>query len=268
MSGWITVTRHGISVLRRSAIWWGVAIGALCATTAGFWPSLEGSEALDAFSEEEMRSVLEAFGAQNMGTAAGYLDGQMYALMLPLLLSGMAIAHVTALTAGDEDAGRLEFLHALPVSREAVWIARWLAATTMLLLVSVATGLVMLLARPVLSLTEVPAMRLVTATVGCALLATFHAAVGYAASGAGMRRSGAVTVSVGVLITGYVLSFLVPIVEGLSWARRGSPWFWALGQQPVTDGVDVFGWVLLIGVTAGAAVAGTALVCRRDLRSA
>ena len=44
---------------------------------------------------------------EDLATAGGYLDGQMYALMLPLLLSGLAIAITSALTAGDEDAGRL-----------------------------------------------------------------------------------------------------------------------------------------------------------------
>ena len=268
MNGWSALARQAMSALRRSATWWGVGIGVLVGTTAGFWPSLEGSEALDAFGDEEMGSLLEAFGAQNMATPAGYLDGQMYALMLPLLLSGMAIAHVTALTSGDEDAGRLEFLHALPVSRQAVWLARWSAAVMMLALISVATVVVMLIARPTFSLSEVSPARLVTATTGCALLAMFHAAVGYATGGFGIRRSGAVAVSVCVLVAGYVLNFLVPLVDGLGWTRRASPWFWALGRQPVTDGVDVLGWLVLIGVTAGAVVVGSARLCRRDLRAA
>jgi ABC-2 type transport system permease protein len=268
MTAWAAVAQQGMSALRRSAIWWGVGVGALCATTAGFWPSLEGSEALDAFGEEEMGSLLEAFGAQNMATAAGYLDGQMYALMLPLLLSGMAIAHVTALTSGDEDAGRLEFLHALPISREAVWLARWLAATMVLVCISAAIAIVMLIARPLFSLGDVSPTRLVIATMGCALLALFHAAVGYAASGAGVRRSGAVAASVCVLVLGYVLAFLVPLVEGLAWARRASPWYWALGRQPVSDGVDTLAWLLLIVGIAGALVIGSTRLCRRDLHSA
>src|SRR5207253_196713 len=96
------VVARGAGALRRSTIWWGIGIAVLTITTAGFWPSLEGSAALDSF--DDMGSLLEAFGAQNMATPAGYLDGQMFAIMLPLLLSGLAIAGVTALTSGDEDA--------------------------------------------------------------------------------------------------------------------------------------------------------------------
>ena len=81
---------RGMRALRRSAAWWGFGIVVFAVVNAAFWPSLEGSDALDSF--DDMADLLEAFGAQNLATPSGYLDGQMYALMLPLLLSGMAIA--------------------------------------------------------------------------------------------------------------------------------------------------------------------------------
>ena len=115
---------RGVHALRRSAIWWGLAIVTFSLVNLAFWPSLEGSEALESL-EGMSEGLLEAFGAQDIATPAGYLDGQLFALMLPLLLSGMAIAGVTAITSGDEDAGRLELLHALPVTR-----ARRLAVAT------------------------------------------------------------------------------------------------------------------------------------------
>ena len=42
----------------------------------------------------------------------------------------------TEITSGDEDAGRLELLHALPVARSVVWLGRW--ASSMLVLAAVA----------------------------------------------------------------------------------------------------------------------------------
>jgi ABC-2 type transport system permease protein len=262
----VELVKRGASALRRSTIWWGVGIGALTITTAGFWPSLEGSEALEGF--DDMESLLEAFGAQNMATPAGYLDGQMFAVMLPLLMSGMAIAGVTALTSGDEDAGRLEFVHALPVSRRAVWLGRWSAAMLMVLAVTIATSLVMALFLPIFSLDEVGTWAVVGATFGCALLAAFHAAVAFAAGGLGARRGGAVAASVCVLVIGYVLGFLAPIVEQLRWMRSLSPWYWGLGEQPVSNGLDLGRLVLLATVTAGFVALGAAAIDRRDIRSA
>jgi ABC-2 type transport system permease protein len=215
-----------------------------------------------------MGSLLEAFGAQNIATPAGYLDGQLYALMLPLLLSGMAIAGASALTSGDEDAGRLELIHALPVGRRTIWLGRWTSAVLALFAVAVVTGIVMLACLPLFSLDEVGAWRIVGATAGCALLAAFHAAVAYAAGGIGGARSTAVGLAVLVLVAGYVVNFLFPLVDALRAVHIASPWYWAIGEQPVTDGVSAGHLLLLLAATSALVWLGTAAVQRRDIRSA
>ena len=257
---------RGLRALRRSSLWWGFGIVVLAVVTAAFWPSLEGTEALESF--EEMGSLLEAFGAQNIATPAGYLDGQMYALMLPLLLSGMAIAGMSAITSGDEDAGRLELLHALPLSRTALWIGRWASSVLVLMAVAAAAAVAMVGLLPVFSLEEVSAGRIAGATLGCALLAAFHGSVAYAAGGFGASRGMSAGVAVVVLVAGYVMSFLIPIAAGLAGVRKWSPWYWAIGEQPVSDGVQG-GWLLVLALTTVALVGlGTSAVTRRDIRPA
>jgi ABC-2 type transport system permease protein len=257
---------RGAAALRRSTIWWSVGIVALTVTTVGFWPSLEGSEALEGF--EDMGSLLEAFGAQNLATPEGYLDGQMFAIMLPLLLSGLAIAGVTALTSGDEDAGRLELLHALPVSRRGIWLSRWLASTVMLVVVAMATALTMIVAMPIFSLEEVGPWPVIVATFGCTLLAAFHAGVGFLAGALGARRGAAVGAAVCVLATGYVLGLLAPLAEGLAWMRNLSPWYWGLGEQPVSNGLHAGRLALLATSTGILVFVGQRAVGRRDIRTA
>jgi ABC-2 type transport system permease protein len=180
------LVRRGLHALRRSTLWWALGIVALALVTVASWPSLEGTETLDSF--EDMGAVLEAFGADDLATPAGYLDGQLFALMLPLLLSGLAVTGITALTSGDEDAGRLELLHALPLSRPAIWLARAGASLLALLAVTAGTIAVVVATRPLFSLEEVGVGRLAVGTGACALLAAFHAAVAYAAGGAGASR--------------------------------------------------------------------------------
>ncbi len=260
------IVSAGTRALRRSTIWWSVGIAVLTITTAGFWPSLEGSEALESF--DDMGALLEAFGAQNLATPAGYLDGQMFAIMLPLLLSGMAIAGVTALTSGDEDAGRLEFLHALPISRHAIWLGRWLAAMLMLVGVTAATSAVMVAFLPIFSLDGVSAWSVIAATIACALLAAFHAAVAFAAGALGSRRGTSVAIAVCVLVAGYVLGLLAPIAEGLAWTRKFSPWYWALGEQPVSNGLQPNWLIVVVTLTIVLVGVGGRAIRHRDIRSA
>jgi ABC-2 type transport system permease protein len=257
---------RGVRALRRSAWWWGTGIVALAVLSAAFWPSLEGSSALDSF--DDMGELLEAFGAENLRTAAGYLDGQLYALMLPLLLSGMAIAGVTALTAGDEDAGRLEILHALPVDRRELWLTRAGAAAVVLAGVTAATTVLMVASLPLFSLEDAGTGRVAAATLGSGLLAAFFASVGYAMAGFGASRGRSIGVAVMVLTLSYVTAFLLPLADALAGARKLSPWYWALGTQPVSDGLAAPRLLLVVAVTAALVMAGTAAVSRRDIRSA
>ncbi len=262
----VVLVRTGARALRRSATWWAIGIVAFAVVNIAFWPSLEGSDSLRSL-QNASGDLLEAFGAQNIATPAGYLDGQMYALMLPLLLSGAAIAMATALTAGDEDAGRLELLHALPVERRTIWLARFGSVLGAVAVVSAVVAVVTVLATKVWSL-EVSAARVVAATFACAALAVFHGAVCYLVAGLGRSRAVAVGTGVLVLVVGYVVSFVFPLSEALAGAQKASPWYWAIGAQPISHGIDPLPLAGLLVVSAVLVAAGTLALERRDIRSA
>lgn len=264
-ASWELVLR-GIRAVRRSAIWWSVGIVTFIVVNLAFWPSLEGSEALEGF--EDMAELMEALGAQNIGTPSGYVDGQVYALLLPLLLSALAITLASGLTAGDENAGRLELLHALPVSRRQVWLSRWTASAIVLLVVGVVGGLSTLVSLPLFSLDEVSAGRVITATVGCVLLAAFHGSVSYAVAAFGGSRGLSAGAGIVVLVVGYIMSFVLPLADALSGARDLSPWYWALGDQPVTYGIEVWRLFLTAALTAVLVAVGTWAIDHRDVHTA
>lgn len=257
---------RAVRAVRRSALWWSIGIITFVIVNLAFWPSLEGSDALEGF--EDMAELMEAMGAQNIATPSGYVDGQVYALLLPLLLSALAITLASGLTAGDEHAGRLELLHALPVGRRTVWSARWIASMVVLSGVATVAGLATLVSLPVFSLEEVSAARVVTATIGCSLLAAFHGAVSYAVAAMGGTRGLSAGLGIVVLVVGYLMSFVLPLADALTRARDLSPWFWALGDQPVTSGIDLWRLVLTAALTAAVGAGGTWVIDRRDIRTA
>lgn len=257
---------RAVRAVRRSAIWWSVGIVTFIVVNLAFWPSLEGSEALEGF--EDMADLMEAMGAQNIATPSGYVDGQVYALLLPLLLSALAITVASGLTAGDENAGRLELLHALPVGRSQVWLSRWSAAMVVVVAVAIVGGLSTLVSLPLFSLDEVSGGRVVMATIGCTLLAAFHGSVSYAVAGFGASRGLSAGVGIVVLVVGYIMSFVLPLADALSRARDLSPWYWALGEQPVTFGIDVWRLFLTAALTAVLVAVGTVAVDHRDIHTA
>lgn len=257
---------RGVVTVRRSAIWWSVGVVTFIVVNLAFWPSLEGSEALEGF--EDMADFMEALGAQNIATPSGYVDGQVYALLLPLLLSALAITLASGLTAGDENAGRLELLHALPVSRRQVWLSRWSASMIVLAAVAAVGGLSTIASLPLFSLNEVSAGRVAMATVGCALLAAFHGSVSYVVAAFGGSRGLSAGVGIVVLVVGYIMSFVLPLADSLRRARDLSPWYWALGDQPVSYGIEVWRLALTAVLTTVLLAVGTWAIDRRDIHTA
>ncbi|HLM63299.1 MAG TPA: ABC transporter permease subunit [Acidimicrobiales bacterium] len=259
--------RRGLHALRRSGFWWAVGIVTLAAVSVAFWPSLEGTDSLTDLVDSS-EDMMQAFGVQDMSTAAGYLDAQMYALMLPLLLSGLAIASTSAITAGDEDAGRLELLHALPVRRETVWLTRLVSALAVVTIVSALTAAVVAVSIGPFSLDGITVGRVVAVTFACGALAAFHGAVAYAVAGLGGSRGLAAGIAAAVLVIGYVASYLLPLSDALEGFRRLSPWYWAIGTQPMSDGISGLWLLPLIAFFVALVAVGTVAIGRRDIRSA
>jgi len=257
---------RGLHAQWRSAIGWTLGIVALAVMVGATWPTIRDSGMIAAFEQLDPR-FLEAFGAADFMTPAGYLDGQLYALLLPLVLAGMAIAATSALTAGDEEAGRLEFVAALPLSRRHLLLTRFAAVLVVL------TGLAALTVLTIRGMREpfdldVPFSRLVSATAGCLLLGVFHGALAYAIAGFGGSRAACLGTTVTVLLAGYVADFLFPLSERLEDWQRISPWWWAIGSTPLGDGIDGSRAAALGVVTVLAVAVGTWAVGRRDLRGA
>ncbi len=265
MSGEL-ITR-ALSAQRRGAFWWTFALVLLTLTALAVWPAMKDMGGLAEMVAGLPEEFLAAFGASDIASPTGYLNGQLYSLMLPLLLSIMAIMHTNALTAGDEDAGRLELLLALPVGRITVYLSRFAAVALVVLGVSAVIDLVVRALSPAVEL-ELSATGLLAATLSCALLALFHGALALALAGLGLRGPVVLAISVGVLLLGYVMFALLPLAESLADLAKVSPWQWALGHDPLANG---FAWgglgLLLAGIVIFTAAALWG-IRRRSIRTA
>jgi ABC-2 type transport system permease protein len=137
-----------------------------------------------------------------------------------------------------------------------------------LVVVAVLSLVATLACLPLFSLTEVSVGRVIGATVGCMFLAAFHAAVAFLAASLGASRGLSVGLAIFVLVAGYVASFVLPLSDALTGARRWSPWYWSLGNQPVTDGVSPAWMTLVLALTVAMVVAGLVAIDRRDIKTA
>lgn len=263
----LELLNRGLGAQRRSALVWGGALVLLTASVLAIWPSMSESGSLDTLVSGMSPELITALGLESYGSAAGFLNGNLYALFLPLLFAVLGIMHTNALTAGDEDAGRLELLLALPISRVSVYLSRFIAVVLVLAVITVLVGGAVGIGAMTLDM-DLAVTGVVAATLGIFLLALFHAALAFALAGLGLRAAVVLAGSLGVLVLGYVASALLPMIESLDGIAAASPWHWALGEQPLENGFDGTGIALLVGGQLVLLAVGLVAVRRRTIRTA
>jgi ABC-2 type transport system permease protein len=249
---------------RRSLVGWAVAISAVAATYAAFWPTVDTPQMQQALRNYP-EGVLQAFNYDDLTSAAGYLGSSVYGLLVPLLVAVFAIAFGTRAVAGDEEAGTLDLLLAHPVSRTRVALQRFAALAAALALVGVVLWLAMLAISGPARLEGVTAAELAAMTTQLALFGACLGALAFAVGAATGRRPLALGAAAGVAVLTYLANGVFPQVEGLEWTRDLSPWHWYLGGKPLEHGLQAGGSLLLLGATVVLVAAGTWRFNRRDV---
>jgi ABC-2 type transport system permease protein len=252
---------------RRSLLWWTLGIAALIALNLAFYPSVRDDPALSDYAKDLPESVRALFagGELDIASPIGYLNSQVYALMAPLVLLVFAIGAGAGAVAGEEERGTLDLVLAHPVRRRDYVVQRFLAlaalvaALTVVLLATVAVG-------SALVDLDIGFGRLVAASVSVGLLAALYAAAALAAGALGPGRARAIAVASGLALAAWIFDGLAQAVDVLEGWRPASPYYHALGQNPLRDGPPWSGWALLAAATTLLVAVAAVGLERRDVR--
>ena len=249
---------------RRSLLGWTLAVAAVGCMYAGFWPTVntpEMAKALSAFPQ----NVLEIFNYTDMTTAAGYLGGSVYGLLIPLLVTVFMVAAGTRAIAGDEDAGTLDLTLAHPVGRLRLALQRFAAITLGLVAVIAVLFLAMLAIRQLAQLDTVPIGNLAAMNLQLVLFGLCFGALAFAVGAATGSKGLALGVAAGLAVLTYLANSVFPQANALTWTRKFSPWYWYMGNHPLVNGLQVGNCLLLLATTAVLVALGTLRFTRRDI---
>ena len=249
---------------RRSLLGWALAISAVAAMYAAFWPSVNTPQMQQALGNYP-QGVLEALNYNDLASPAGYLGSSVYGLLVPLLVAVFAIDWGTRAVAGDEEAGTLDLLLAHPVSRTRLALQRFAALITALTLVGALLLLAMLAIAGPAQLQGITASEFAAATAQLALFGACLGGLAFAVGAATGRKALALGASAGVAVLAYLANGVFPQLQGLEWTRDLSPWHWYLGGEPLKNGLQAGDALLLLVVTLVLVAAGTLLFNRRDV---
>jgi ABC-2 type transport system permease protein len=255
----------------RAGLGWSLAFVLLIVSTVAFWPAFKDTPALSGgftqLLDQLPSGMLQAFGLEDFDTAAGYLRGGLYEIVVPLMFAAAGVMFVNSAMASEEDSGRLELTLAQPVTRQAVFAGRALAVLGWILVLAIVCAVSQFASDAVYDL-RIGADRVIETIVLCALLGTFHAGFALGVAGLAARPSLVLGVGLGLVLAGYIVAALFPLSRELSSWSGLSPWDWALGGDPLVNPAAAWRYAALGLGSVVLTVVGVVAFGRRDIRSA
>jgi ABC-2 type transport system permease protein len=253
--------------LRRGFAWWSLGLVGLVALLVAVYPTVRDNPALSRLVKQypDALKAFIGFGGQvDYTSAAGYLGGELFSFMAPLLLLLAAIGAGARGVAGEEEAGTLELLLSCPVTRRR-FVLEKLAALTVevtglgaVLLVALWVG-----ARAVPM--HVSAAHLGAATGSLVLLALAYGALALLVGAATGRRTLTTAVVAALAVAAYLVAALAPLVSGLDPVKVVSPFYHYTASDPLRHGLAPVHALVLLGIAVLAGALAPLALERRDI---
>ncbi|WP_330181244.1 ABC transporter permease [Nocardia sp. NBC_01503] len=259
-----TVYRKCLRDQRRGLIGWSIGIVMLVLLESALWPSMSRISGLQQLLDSYPEALRKLFAIDEFSTGTGFLNTELYSMMLPLLFLVFAISRGARAVAGEEESGTLEVLLMTRVTP-----IRLLLAQGAVLL----TGLTLL------------GTVLFAAVVGCSALFAMHVGIAAAATGSvamialaapfgglalavgaatGRRLIALTAASVGA-VASYVLFAASKMVDAVRPWGPWSPFQQALGTGPMGAGLHS-GYLWLAVAAVIFLAAALPVFDRRDIR--
>lgn len=261
----LTLTLRTLRERWRSTFGWGLGLVLIAIVQLAVYPSVAKSSAsMQEFVDQWPEAFRQAFNLDAYTTGAGFLNAEMFSMMVPLVLIAVAVSGAAAATAGEEERGTADLLLSLPVSRGRVMAAKVIATVLAVALVALATFVTVAVGAPLVDL-DISAGALAAGMTMTFLLALFFGAVCLFVASATGKRALALGTAVGLALGSFLLNALAPMADWLEPWQKVSPFHWALGDNPLVNGLDVPMLWLLLGAAALLVVLADITYHRRDI---
>lgn len=260
-----SILLHDLRDGRRSMAGWSVGIVATVGIMGAFWPSMRDmadfAQFLDAYPEE----MRELFNIDAMASGSGFLNVELFSIMLPIIFIVFGITRGARLIGGEEEAGTLEILASVGVPRWRILVEK-LAVLVIGVGVLWAVTAVSTVAASAMFDMGVPAGEALASSLAMALLGLEFGSIAFSASaltGARGRSAGVASV---LAVGAYLFYIAGAFVDWLESWRILSPFEQAIGNGPLGYGLR---WPLLALLAVTACAIGVAMPVfeRRDVTS-
>jgi beta-exotoxin I transport system permease protein len=249
---------------RRALYGWGAGMFLLALTITSLYPTIRGNPQLATLHETYPKALRSLFGITDLTTGVGFLRAELFSLVAPMLIVVLGILWGGDMIAGEEDRGTIDVLMANPISRRRVVLEKWAALVLGIAAAAAALGLGLVIGVPAAAM-HVGWGPSVAAIVSTAMLGVLFGTVALTLSAATGRRGLARGTTAVLAVAAYLLSSLADLVSWLRPLRPLSPWYHALGIDPLASGFSPWHFFVLVVSTVLIVAVSVVTFERRDL---
>lgn len=222
---------------RRALVGWSIGLVLLVVLESALWPTVRHMGNIEEFVANYPEALRELFKLDQFGTGTGFLNGELYSLMLPILFLVHGIGRGARSVAGEEEAGTLEVLLTTRVTPTSLVLHRAAALVTAVCGLGVVLFATVALCSPVFDL-DVPLGEAAVGSLAMVLLGAEFGLLALAVSAVAGRHAVATAVAAATAVATYVLYAAGGLVEGIRPWRGISPFDQALAGGPLGGGVS------------------------------
>lgn len=243
---------------------WGAGIGLMVAALTALFSSIADNQALTDALRSYPEAMQKMFDLSSFTSGPGYLKAEVFSLTGPLLLLIPAVLWGGGSIGEEESTGTIDLLATAPISRRRIVAEKWGALTIDVAVLGAMLTLSIVIGSSAFGL-DVAISDLVAACLATTMLAEVFGSLALAVAAATGRTGLGRGVAAAAALAAYLLSSLADLVDGLRPFRALSPWYHALGIDPISTGFDVGHLAVLPVLTAALVVAAMTAYDRRDL---
>ena len=200
---------------RRSLLWWSLSMVGLPFVTILFYPSMANMPEINKMTEEMPEQLLRAFAGEftDWTSPEGFLNSQLFFVLVPLLFLVLAIARGSSAIAGEEERGTLDLLLSNPLSRWRVVVEKFGAMVTATLALALAFWVGLVIGAIVVDM-EISFVGMGQATLSAAILGLAFGTLALAIGSLGRSRSTSIGLSSALAVLALTAPYqLLPIFQ-------------------------------------------------------
>jgi ABC-2 type transport system permease protein len=254
------ITWLDVSNRRRSLIGYCLGMAVYTLVVVVIYPAFKTSSSLDKLiaSDSTAAALLGISGP--ISTSGGWLNSNIYANFLPLIMLLLTIGYGAACLAGQDEDGTLGLLTVLPVRRTAIVAQKAAAMAAQAAVLTVTVAVLVIIGRSFQ--VDVTVARIASVSAATFLMGLDFGLVAMAIGALTGRRGTAIGAGTALAAASYLVSSLAPVASWIRPGRYASLFYWSVGNSQISGGVSPIDYAVLTG-TGLCALAAAILSFRR-----